>query len=349
MLGNILFKQGLWEQAKHHLTLALAQDKDNAEILNHLGMACCHLEEWGQAEAYLNQSIKLMPYLAEAQYHLGIIKLKNGDYPTAQMHFQQATDRDPTHFGAWYNLGLLNKQQGFFLIADACFEKAQALQPDSEIIAFLRATLNQSATPTQPPEGFVEELFDHYASHYEVHMHTSLDYQVPQTLFQLFEENMVSSPHSLNIIDLGCGTGLAGELFRPAAKSLIGIDLSSRMLQVARQKNLYDDLHQANILKTLQQLSPASIDVMIAADVLGYLGVLDSLFETISRALKPGGCFVFSVESGEKSVALSAHTRFTHSRNYIEGLCQKYGLKIIAHKANNLRTEIKGIYFCVQK
>lgn len=355
MLGSILFKQKLWAEAKKHFILALAQDKEDAQILNHLGMACLHLGELEDAEFYLNLAVEHMPYLAEAQYHLGVIHLKRGKYEEAEQCFQGAADRDPEHFGAWYNLGLLKKQQGFLKLADECLSKAQAIQPDSPYIAFLRAAVTHDSTPTHPPEGFVKDLFDRYAGYYDAQMSEGIDYQVPKELLNCYIRSGESgsysghSPQNTQIVDLGCGTGLSGQLFRPYAKHLIGIDLSSYMLDAARKKNIYDELKQADIHEALTQFSPHSIDVFLAADVLGYIGVLDQLFELIYRTLKPEGHFVFSIELGEGSVALSERIRFTHSCAYIHELCEGLGFKIVDEKEVDLRSGVKGVCFVVMK
>ena len=47
------------------------------------------------------------------------------------------------------------------------------------------------------------------------------------------------------VLDLGCGTGLAGEALRRRAAWLEGVDLSSGMIDQARRKGLYDRLEVA--------------------------------------------------------------------------------------------------------
>ena len=44
------------------------------------------------------------------------------------------------------------------------------------------------------------------------------------------------------MLDLGCGTGLAGEAFRPHVDWLEGVDLSPGMIAQARKKTIYDRL-----------------------------------------------------------------------------------------------------------
>jgi predicted TPR repeat methyltransferase len=47
---------------------------------------------------------------------------------------------------------------------------------------------------------------------------------------------------TLDILDLGCGTGLVRSLLRPLARTLTGVDISSNMLKIARQRRVYDKL-----------------------------------------------------------------------------------------------------------
>ena len=49
------------------------------------------------------------------------------------------------------------------------------------------------------------------------------------------------------MLDLGCGTGLAGAAFRPHVDWLVGVDLSPKMIEAARAKGLYDQLAVADI------------------------------------------------------------------------------------------------------
>lgn len=59
------------------------------------------------------------------------------------------------------------------------------------------------------------------------------------------------------IIDLGCGSGLVGKLFRHIASpehtgQVVGVDISSKMVDLCRDKGWYDELHVADIHDVLQ-------------------------------------------------------------------------------------------------
>ena len=73
------------------------------------------------------------------------------------------------------------------------------------------------------------------------------------------------------MLDLGCGTGLAGAAFRPHVDWLSGVDLSPAMVDEARRKGLYDQLTVGDIGWFLADEQAASAHLVIAADVFAYV------------------------------------------------------------------------------
>ncbi len=121
------------------------------------------------------------------------------------------------------------------------------------------------------------------------------------------------------ILDLGCGTGLCGALFKPFASQLIGVDLSEAMLSAAKQKNHYDELIKSDVTQALTRFS--SLDLILAADVFTYIGNLESTFKNAENALIQNGLFIFTVEkTHEQAFVLQTSIRYAHSKTYLESL-----------------------------
>lgn len=55
---------------------------------------------------------------------------------------------------------------------------------------------------------------------------------------------------SLDILDLGCGTGLIGSWFKDYARTLVGVDVSPTMLDMATKKGCYQELRRGVREKT---------------------------------------------------------------------------------------------------
>ena len=180
-------------------------------------------------------------------------------------------------------------------------------------------------------------VFDGYAEKFEDHLVNGLSYKTPEDIFALHEAHR--SGVKLNIMDLGCGTGLCGPLFKDIASTLIGVDLSKGMLAQAEKKSVYDELKLMELVSALEQEYQTQ-DLLIAADVLIYVGELAPLFKVSKQALRVGGKFVFSVESRSgNSFKLGKSGRYQHSDVYIHGLADKYDFEVKAQKHSVIRTE----------
>jgi predicted TPR repeat methyltransferase len=94
------------------------------------------------------------------------------------------------------------------------------------------------------------------------------------------------------------------------------------MLEQARARGIYRTLVAEDLLAALGAVPNQSYDLLLAADVLVYLGDLAPLFAECARILKPGGLFAFTVEhlADGRPYALQASRRYAHSRSYVEAL-----------------------------
>ncbi|MFY8220838.1 MAG: class I SAM-dependent methyltransferase [Pirellulales bacterium] len=101
----------------------------------------------------------------------------------------------------------------------------------------------------------------------------------------------------LRTIDLACGEGYYTRLLRRlGAEDVCGIDLSSKMIDLAREQEQSDRLAIEYRVGDAQSIDyRASLDLVFAAYLLNYASTVDELnamCQAISRSLKPGGRFV---------------------------------------------------------
>ena len=120
--------------------------------------------------------------------------------------------------------------------AQQALRRALALNPAFTEAAFdLR--LDQTAAPPAMPVPYVRPLFDGYAPDFDRHLVSVLQYHVPELLQSLVAHHAPRGT-SLDILDLGCGTGLVGRQFRAMASTLTGVDLSPVMIQSAQNAGI---------------------------------------------------------------------------------------------------------------
>jgi predicted TPR repeat methyltransferase len=101
----------------------------------------------------------------------------------------------------------------------------------------------------------------------------------------------------------------------------VGVDLSPKMLAQAEDRNVYAKLDLAEIHAWLRDAEQASFDAVFAADVLIYIGAIETLFRDAARVLRPGGLFAFSTEEcSPMDYKLLATGRYAQSEAYVRRL-----------------------------
>ncbi len=220
----------------------------------------------------------------------------------------------------------------------ATYRRYLALRPGSAEATHMIAALGGAPRPDRAPDRYVVSHFDRYAEEYDRSLVEDLAYRGPELLFEAMTEIMPGA-RGLDIVDLGCGTGLAGARFRAMARTLRGIDLSPGMLARARARCLYDALDQGEICAALAACD-ATYDLALAADVFCYLGDLAPMFAAVARTLRPGGHLAFTVEWRKgPGWRLGGAGRYAHNPAWLRKTAQAAGLVERAHRMATLRTE----------
>ncbi|WP_230531322.1 class I SAM-dependent DNA methyltransferase [Microvirga roseola] len=192
-------------------------------------------------------------------------------------------------------------------------------------------------------DGYVRALFDGYAPRFEKHLTESLGYCGPDLIVEALRRVCATGSHPVHFeraLDLGCGTGLMAKALQGAFGTMEGVDLSGRMLERARQSGLYAGLHQGHLTPFLVGRGEGEADLVIAADVFIYLADLAPVFRETHRVLKPGGLFVFTVQSHPgDGVVLGHDARYAHSETCLRELAETVGFTILVFERASIRED----------
>ena len=251
---------------------------------------------------------------------------QNGELPAAIAELERAVALEPDSRAARLALGTAWLEAGE---ADkAIVTLSPLIRPRSAYRAVAKRKLEQAEQLRElqrSPPAYVRHLFDQFSHQYDRQMVEDLAYCAPVILRRL-AGLLGCAPCTVDILDLGCGTGLAGEYFRPLARRLDGIDLSPRMIAEAKRKRIYDRLAVGDI-EVFLGARGRNYDLLIAADTLVYFGDLSAVFRGAKRRLRPGGWFLFTVERHiAGGFALGPKRRYRHSADYIRESAGESGL-----------------------
>ncbi len=265
---------------------------------------------------------------------------EDGDFIAAAELFEQTLERAPRWAGAWFALGEVRQKLGDLDGAAHAFEMSLALDPADAQGAMPRlALMGRADAPGALPEAYVARLFDDYAPRFEAHLVTNLGYRGPALIIDTLDA-IAAGRRFPSAVDLGSGAGLMGEALRKRIDHLTGVDLSAAMIAKARERGIYDRLAVGEAAAMLRSQPSGAFDLVVAADMLVYVGDLKPLLPAISTALIVEGLFAFSVEScGGDGFRLEPTMRFAHSRAYVEGVACEAGLRPLLIQSASARRE----------
>lgn len=231
--------------------------------------------------------------------------------------------------------------------ADA-FMQAMAHGADPELHRYYLASVSAQAVPATAPAHYVETLFDDYADQFDAHLVGLLGYRAHSTLARHLAA-LGRGPFR-SALDLGCGTGLCAPLLKPMTQRLVGVDLSSQMMDKAQALGLYDRLVHADIVDYLRG-TDERYDLITAADVFIYVGDLEPVFAALEKAMAPNGIFCFSAECAAHEgvdFELLPSLRYAHSGRYLRALAMQHGFNVVqlirAPIREDQREPIQGMF-----
>jgi 2-polyprenyl-3-methyl-5-hydroxy-6-metoxy-1,4-benzoquinol methylase len=99
----------------------------------------------------------------------------------------------------------------------------------------------------------------------------------------------------MSVLDIGCATGTQCGDIANNVKQVTGIDISSKLLEIAGQRMAERNLGNVDFLQTSvfdKTFQPGSFDMVMAFFVLHFFEDIDVVFERVHELLKPGGIFI---------------------------------------------------------
>jgi predicted TPR repeat methyltransferase len=356
--GVLAHQQGRSDEAVALIERSLGLEPGNADAHSNLGIVHQSAGRLDAAVEAYRRAIAVAPRHANAHSNLGVLLRATGRPGDAEAEYRAAIALEPDHVDAYTNLGILLNSLNRSEEAAACFSKAITLRPTHHdarrLLALAHCTLGEfdrarqifeawlaedpgnpvarhmfaacsgRDVPARASNEFVQQTFNGFAATFESRLER-LSYRAPALISARLEQ----AARQYEVLDAGCGTGLCAPFLAPFARRLTGVDLSAGMLAVAREKQIYDVLVQAELTEFLGNRQH-EFDLIVSADTLVYFGDLSGIIAAAAGALRRRGQLVVTLEhavdDSVEEYRLEWHGRYSHSRGYVEGLLARVGL-----------------------
>jgi predicted TPR repeat methyltransferase len=287
--------------------------------------------------------------IADRRYKSALDLASRGDFTGAADVLVQTVELAPRFATAWFALGAIRDRLGEREGAVVAFARARDADPEDYHGARLQlARLGAGDATPAMTQSYVRRLFDQYAGRYDAALTEHLHYRGPGLLVAAIEAATRAAWRPMrfgSMLDLGCGTGLAGAAFRPLVDWLVGVDLSPAMIAQAEGKGLYDRLLTAELKEALdaERADRGRYHLVLAADVFVYVNDLAPILAGVAPILAPDGLLAFTVETHAGDGAKLLPTlRYAHGEPYLRHVLGDAGLVPVDIAAVSVRSE-KGV------
>ncbi|MCA9131759.1 MAG: tetratricopeptide repeat protein [Planctomycetales bacterium] len=340
-LGNMLAELSQLEQAEDCLRRLVRLSPQNAMAHNNLGVVLKDQGRHAEAIRVYRQAIALEPGNSDTLCNLAHVHSLQGELETAAEMYRAVLAGDPTNVDALGCLASILRRLDHDAEARQVLAAWRKVDPDNPIPEHLLSVYEPTSIPERASDQYVRQVFDRFAASFETDL-AQLEYRGPQLIEQGLKREFSAAQPLDCVLDAGCGTGLCGPVLRDYAQRLVGIDLSPKMLEVAAERQLYDELVESELCDYLARHED-NFDLIACADTFGYFGALSPLFAAAKRALRPAGRLLVTVElqdaEEQPGYQLRSSGRYAHHRDYVARCCEMQQLKIHDQTEDTMRQE----------
>lgn len=293
--------------------------------------------EWRLFLQSLPEAARRLRQLDQVNYELGVACMQSRDLRQAIFRFRFCLLLNRKHHMAMSRLAVCYYETGRIEEAIAWCRKSLALNPDQPELEYMLAAATGAPCRAIPPN-VVLNYFDERAAIYNQEYLEYRHYKGPDLMVTALGASTAEIPVPLDLLDLGCGTGLIGAALKPYARRLVGVDISPRMAELATALRtpegaaVYDEVVIADLRTYLNDQPQPVYDLISAGLAFRYIGDFTPLAAVLPKALKTGGLLCFTVEKHDQPDGYFLHPEgtFRHGEAYIRNAMQQGGFEALS-------------------
>ncbi|CAH57739.1 methyltransferase domain-containing protein [Ehrlichia ruminantium] len=297
--------------------------------------------------------------LLQTNIDLGLYHFYKGNISDAKLRFSLIRLFKPRLPLVYYNLGRCYFALQKITKARQNFMRAIELDNNYADALYYLNKLNNPQNIIRIPENIITQHFDYTGEHFVEYWLIAKQYRAYEYVKSLIINFFGDKSSHLNILDLGCGTGICGQFLKMKniGNHITGIDLSNKMINIARGcfvngKQAYNELIHMSIYNFLKKnQGQKKYDVIILTEVLQYIGSLHYIFKLLKTALETDGIIIGLArrKKGSGFQFINEGDFFCHSDEYIKLSIKELGLECsYSTHCKIYGSQVEGILFVAQ-
>ncbi|ABD45407.1 methyltransferase domain protein [Ehrlichia chaffeensis str. Heartland] len=297
--------------------------------------------------------------LLETNIDLGLYHFYKGNISDAKFRFRLISIFKPKLPVVYYNIGRCYFTLQNFNKAQQNFTRAIELDNNyADALYYLNKITNPESI-VYVPENIIKQYFDYTSEHFVEHWLIAKQYKAHEYVKSLIINFFGNKSSYLNILDLGCGTGICGQFLKMKSigNHITGIDISNKMINIARGcfvngKQAYNELINISIFDFLKKnQNKKKYNVIILTEVLQYTGSLNPILKLLKTMLETDGIIIGLArrKKGSGFQFINEGDFFCHSDKYIKSSIIESGLQCsYSSYCKIYGSQVEGILFVAQ-
>ena len=175
-----------------------------------------------------------------------------------------------------------------------------------------------------------EKHYDSWAKQYEKELLEDYGYCAHIISSKAFSNYELRK--SCNIIDIGCGTGLVGESLKSSGfLNISGLDVSSKMIAIAKKKQIYREFYQKKI-ENLEGIISKPFEALICVGSFGLGHIGPESLELLVKLVKKNSLIIIFMNAEPFNLE--------NYMDYIEDLKKQNLINIVDIQDHNYMTKL---------
>ncbi|MDM8335065.1 methyltransferase [Wolbachia pipientis] len=296
--------------------------------------------------------------LLNTNIEIGLYHFYKGNISDAKLRFWLISILYPKLPIIWYNIGRCHFAMENTSKAYTYFTRTLKLNSNYEEASYYIKKMIDPASITKLPTNLIKQYFDYTGEYFVEHWLIAKQYRGHELIHMVITEIFNNSTSTLNILDLGCGTGICGHFLKihNIGISITGVDISNRMLNIARGcfikgKTVYNELIHMEMTDFLKQERNHLYDVIILAEVLHYLHDFQAELELAKRSTSKKGVIICLIrrKEGKGIEFVNKGDCFRHSESYVQHVAKEINMQISYMSYCKIYgSQVDGILFALQ-